>query len=293
MTELYTSNVVRARLDLSYDGTDYFGWGAQPDLRTVQGELEAALVRVLRDDAGLGMPVRVTAAGRTDAGVHARGQVVHADIPLVAWNRQPGRSRRTPEQALRHRLNGVLPEDVTVLGASIAPAGFDARFSAVERTYAYRVCDDVDLRDPLTRRHVLWHDQSLDVDHLNSASALLLGLRDFAPFCKARPGATTIRDLIEFSWERVQEGPDVGLVVATVRADAFCHSMVRSLVGAVLALGDKGRDLAWIMRIAAQSERAQSIAVAPPHGLTMEAVRYPADTDLAARAELTRGMRGL
>lgn len=293
MTELHTSDVVRARLDVSYDGTDFSGWGAQPDLRTVQGEVEYALGRVLRDDAGVGVAVRVTAAGRTDAGVHARGQVVHADIPLVAWNRQPGRSRRTPAEALRHRLNGVLPDDVTVLGASIAPDGFDARFSAIERTYAYRVCDEVDLRDPLTRRHVLWHDQALDIDHLNRASALLLGLRDFAPFCKARPGATTIRDLLEFSWERVESGPDVGLVVATVRADAFCHSMVRSLVGAVLALGDKGRDLDWITRIAAESERAQSISVAPPHGLTMEAVTYPADADLAARAEQTRGFRVL
>lgn len=293
MTELHTSNVVRARLDLSYDGTDFFGWGRQPDLRTVQGELEYALGRVLRDDAGVSMPVRVTAAGRTDAGVHARGQVVHADIPLVAWHRQPGRSRRTPAQALRYRLNGVLPDDVTVLAATIAPDGFDARFSAIERSYAYRVCDEVDLRDPLTRRHVLWHDQALDIDHLNRASALLIGLRDFAPFCKARPGATTIRDLVEFSWERVTAGPDVGLVIATVRADAFCHSMVRSLVGAVLALGDKGRDLEWLASISTDDARAQSIAVAPPHGLTMENVTYPADADLAARAEMTRAMRTL
>lgn len=293
MTELNTSNVVRARLDLSYDGTDFFGWGAQPGLRTVQGELEHALGRVLRDDAGVSMPVRVTAAGRTDAGVHARGQVVHADIPRVAWNRTPGRSRRTPQDALRHRLNGVLPEDVTVLDASAAPVGFDARFSATERCYAYRVCDQVNERDPLTRRHVLWHDQALDIDYLNRASALLVGLRDFAPFCKARPGATTIRDLLEFSWERVTAGPDQGLVVATVRADAFCHSMVRSLVGAVLALGDKGRDLTWLLDVAGANARAQSVAVAPPRGLTMERVMYPPDEQLAARAELTRGLRAL
>lgn len=293
MTELHTSDVVRARLDVSYDGTDFFGWGAQPDLRTVQSELEAALARVLRDDAGLGMAVRVTAAGRTDAGVHARGQVTHLDAPRVAWNRLPGRSSRSPEDALRHRLNGVLPDDVTVVHASVAPDGFDARFSATERTYAYRICDQVHLRNPLTRRHVLWHDQGLDIDHLNRASALLVGLRDFAPFCKARPGATTIRDLIEFSWERVTAGPDAGLVVATVRADAFCHSMVRSLVGAVLALGDKGRDLAWLASVAGADARAQSIAVAPAHGLTMESVTYPADADLAARAEQTRGMRTL
>lgn len=293
MTELHPSRVVRARLDVSYDGTEFSGWAHQPGLRTVQGELEAALLRVLRDDAGVGMSVRVTAAGRTDAGVHARGQVVHADIPTVAWERQPGRSRRTPPQALRHRLNEVLPADVTILAAAAAPAGFDARFSALERTYAYRVCDDVQLRDPLMRRHVLWHDKRVDVDLLNRASALLVGLRDFAAFCKARPGATTVRDLIEFSWKRVDSGPDAGLVVATVRADAFCHSMVRSLVGAVLALGDKGRDLAWITGLATQSERAQSIAVAPAHGLTMEAVTYPPDADLAARADQTRGYRVL
>lgn len=293
MTELHSSNVVRARLDLSYDGTDFSGWATQPDLRTVQSELESALARVLRDDAGAGVAVRVTVAGRTDAGVHARGQVVHADIPVVAWNRQPGRSSRTPADALRHRLNGVLPHDITVLRASVAPDGFDARFSALERHYVYRVCDDPTLRDPLTRRHVLWHDQALDVDHLNRASAVLVGLRDFAPFCKARPGATTIRDLTEFSWERVEHGPDVGLVLANVRADAFCHSMVRSLVGALLALGDKGRDLAWLAHVAAADARAQSIAVAPAHGLTMESVAYPADEDLAARAEVTRGKRTL
>lgn len=293
MTELHSSNVVRARLDLSYDGTDFHGWGAQPQLRTVQGELEHALSRVLRDDAGAELAVRVTAAGRTDAGVHARGQVVHVDIPQSAWNRLPGRSRRTPPDALRHRLNGVLPSDVAVLKAAPAPDGFDARFSAIERTYTYRVCDEVGLRDPLTRRHVLWRDKRLEVGHLSRASALLLGLRDFAAFCKARPGATTIRDLLEFSWERVTEGPDRGLVVATVRADAFCHSMVRSLVGAMLALGDKGRDLAWLADVAAADARAQSIAVAPAHGLTMEAVTYPADADLAARAEQTRGLRVL
>lgn len=291
MTELQRSDVVRARLDLSYDGTDFAGWATQPDLRTVQGVLEAALARIIRDDDGSSLPVRVTVAGRTDAGVHARGQVAHVDIPTSAWGRLPGRSERTPEQGLRERLDGVLEDDVTVRQASIAPPGFDARFSATERRYAYRVCDRTALRDPLTRRHVLWHDGAVDVETLNRASASLMGLRDFAPFCRAREGATTIRELKELSWERVGEGPDAGLVVATVRADAFCHSMVRSLVGALLPVGQRRRDVAWLEAVAAGDRRSQAIAVAPAHGLTLEHVAYPPDAELAARAQQTRARR--
>ncbi|GIG54799.1 tRNA pseudouridine(38-40) synthase TruA [Demequina activiva] len=291
MTELQRSDVVRARLDLSYDGTAFAGWAVQPDLRTVQGELESALARIIRDDAGGSVPVRVTVAGRTDAGVHARGQVAHIDIPHAAWERLPGRSDRTPAEGLRERLGGVLPEDIVVRDATIAPEGFDARFSATERRYAYRVCDRVDLRDPLTRRHVLWHDADVDVERLNLASAALLGLRDFAPFCRAREGATTIRELKELSWERVAAGPDAGLVVATVRADAFCHSMVRSLVGALLPVGQGRREVAWLEEVASGSERSQAIAVAPAQGLTLEHVAYPKDAELAARAEQTRARR--
>lgn len=287
----HISDVVRARLDLSYDGTDFSGWATQPGLRTVQGELESALARVVRDDAGESVAVRVTVAGRTDAGVHARGQVAHADIPTASWERLQGRSARTPEQGLRDRLDGVLPDDVLVRSATVAPAGFDARFSATERRYAYRVCDRPELRDPLTRRHVLWHDQALDVDALNDASSTLTGLRDFAAFCRARPGATTIRDLSELSWTRATSGADAGLVVATVRADAFCHSMVRSLVGALLSVGQGRRDLEWLAQVASSRERSQAIAVAPAHGLTLEEVSYPADAELAARAELTRARR--
>lgn len=280
-------SAVRARLLFSYDGTDFSGWAAQPGLRTVQGVFEEALARIVRQD----VPPRLTVAGRTDAGVHARGQVAHVDIDVAAWERMPGRAQRTPAEGLLSRLNGVLPDDITVLSVDQAPAGFDARFSATERRYAYRIADAVHLRDPLTRRHVLWHDRSLDLDALNDVSASLTGLRDFAPFCKAREGATTIRELKEFSWARPEQGPDAGLAVATVRADAFCHSMVRSLVGAVLAVGEGRRDADWLAAIAQGAERSQAVAVAPAHGLTLEQVSYPADDELASRAEVTRARR--
>ncbi len=281
------SSIVRARLDLSYDGTDFSGWATQPGLRTVQGVLEEALARIVRQEA----PPRVTVAGRTDAGGHPRGQVAHVDIEAGAWERLPGRAERSPAEGLLSRLNGVLPDDAVVRAVSVAPEGFDARFSATERRYAYRVTDEVP--DVLRRRHVLAVGQPLDTERLNAASSTLMGLRDFAPFCKAREGATTIRELKELSWVRQEDGPDAGLVVATVRADAFCHSMVRSLVGALLPVGEGRRDLEWFAQVASGTVRSQAVAVAPAHGLTLEHVGYPDDAGLAARAEATRGRRTL
>ena len=286
--------LVRARLDFSYDGTGFSGWAAQPGLRTVQAELETALRTVVRTHVGQGLSAaqaRVTVAGRTDAGVHARGQVAHVDLPSDAWERLPGRADRSSAQALRSRLTGVLPPDIVVKSVASAPEGFDARFSATERRYAYRLCDKAELRDPLQRSHVVFHDRPLDVEVLNVASGMLTGLRDFAPFCKAREGATTIRELKEFSWQRVPTGSDAGFVVATVRADAFCHSMVRGLVGAVLAVGQGRREPAWLEDLARRSTRSQAIAVAPAHGLTLEHVTYPADAELAVRAQATRARR--
>jgi len=276
-----TDEVVRARLVFAYDGTEFAGWAAQPGLRTVQGELEDALVQVLRIPE-----LRVTVAGRTDAGVHARAQVAHVDLPVEAWKRMPGRTDRSPAEGLLARSNGVLPPDVRVRSVTVAPAGFDARFSALERRYAYRVTDRVP--DPLARGWVLAHNRPLDLDALNAASGLLLGLRDFAAFCRGREGATTIRTLTEFSWARNGD-----VLTATVRADAFCHSMVRSLVGALLAVGDGRRDVEWLESVAASPERAQGISVAPPHGLCLEEVVYPPDAELAARAEQTRARRVL
>jgi len=287
MTEHHAA-VVRARLVFAYDGTDFQGWAIQPHLRTVQGVLEAALNRITRSD-----DIRVTVAGRTDAGVHARGQVAHVDIPLAAWNRMPGHQPKTPEEGMFRRLNGVLPPDIRVHTIDRAPEGFDARFGALERRYAYRVGDSHLPVDPLTRRYVLALDRALDVDVLNAASGMLTGLRDFAAFCRPREGATTVRTLTELSWRRVTEGSDTGLVVATVRADAFCHSMVRALVGALLPVGYGRRDEEWLARIASSIGRSDGIKVAKPHGLTLEEVVYPPDAEVAARAALTRARRAL
>lgn len=282
---------VRVRVDLAYDGTDFAGWARQPGLRTVQGVVEDGLALVLRTEHRGEAPPRVTVAGRTDAGVHARGQVLHVDVSPGTWATVPGRSDRTPAESLRTRLGGVLPDDVVVRDVRVAPAGFDARFSAVARRYVYRVCDDPALRDPLRRQHVLWSRRPLDVAAMHEAAARVLGRHDFAAYCKPRPGATTIRTLDELDWERPSDGPDAGLVVATVRADAFCHSMVRALVGASLAVGEGRRPVDWPAELLVGGRRDPGSAVVAAHGLTLEEVVYPPDEDLAARQLTTRAPR--
>lgn len=282
---------VRVRVDLAYDGTDFAGWARQPGLRTVQGVVEDALALVLRSEHRGDASPRVTVAGRTDAGVHARGQVLHVDVPAGAWAAVPGRSDRTPEESLLTRLGGVLPPDVVATAVRVAPEGFDARFSAVARRYVYRVCDDPALRDPLRRAHVLWTRRPLDVDAMHEAAGRVLGRHDFAAYCKPRPGATTIRTLDELTWERPAEGPDAGLVVATVRADAFCHSMVRALVGASLAVGEGRRPVDWPAELLVGGRRDPGSAVVAAHGLTLEEVVYPPDAELAVRQLRTRVMR--
>lgn len=264
---------MRWRIDLRYDGTEFHGWARQGSLRTVQGVFEHALATVLRQKE---LP-SVTCAGRTDTGVHARGQVVHVWLPEGQVARK-----------LVHRLNGVLPNDIWVSGAKEAADGFDARFSALWRRYVYRICDDNAARDPLTRGHVMRVLAPLDVDRMNEASARLLGEHDFAAFCKRREGASTIRALREFTWRRT--GP--GLVEATVIADAFCHSMVRALVGSIVPVGDGRRDLDWPAAVLAARVRDSAVTVLPAHGLTLEEVRYPADDQLAARAVEARNVRG-
>ncbi|MBO3083583.1 tRNA pseudouridine(38-40) synthase TruA [Cellulomonas fengjieae] len=278
---------VRLRLDLAYDGTRFAGWAVQPGLRTVQGILEAALGTVLRTDG----PPRVTVAGRTDSGVHARGQVAHVDIPAGFLEASRGRSSRPVDEVLLTRLGGILPADLVVRAVARAPEGFDARFSALRRRYTYRICDDAARRDPLSRTHVVWHRRALDVEAMASAARPLVGRHDFASYCKPRPGATTIRTLEAFGWSRPVDGPDAGLVVATVQADAFCHSMVRSLVGASLAVGEGRRGAGWPAELLAARRRGDGVHVVAAHGLTLEEVGYPADADLAARAVLTRARR--
>ena len=275
---------MRLRLDLAYDGTDFHGWASQPSLRTVQGTLEAALAQAPR------LPeVAVTCAGRTDTGVHARGQVLHLDLPRDALVGSAGRSDAPPAEALLRRLNGILPADVRVLRAGEAPAGFDARFSALWRRYAYRVADAPHLVDPLVRRSVLAWPRRLDLGRMNAAAALLVGEHDFAAFCKKRAGATTVRTLHELRWRR----DDAGVATATVRADAFCHHMVRSLVGAMLAVGEDRRPSSWPGDVLAAGARDPRVTVVHPHGLTLEEVRYPPDDQLAEQADRTRAVRTL
>ncbi len=286
---------VRVRLDVAYDGSGFSGWAPQPGLRTVAGVLGDALTTVLRatgpvvsDGPGRRVaPRQLVVAGRTDAGVHARGQVAHLDVPVDLLDGLRARDGTSGPPVLARKLAGVLPDDVVVHEAQVAPPGFDARFSPVSRRYAYRVCDA--RRDPLTRSFVLWHRGGLDVEAMNAAAQTMVGLRDFAAYAKARPGATTVRTLLRFDWQRPDDGPDAGLVVAQVEADAFCHSMVRSLVGACLAVGEGRRDPGWPAQVLASRRRAS--AVAPPHGLTLEQVVYPPDDRLADRAVQTRARR--
>ncbi|WP_346385495.1 tRNA pseudouridine(38-40) synthase TruA [Nocardioides sp.] len=273
---------MRIRIDLAYDGTDFRGWAVQPGLRTVQGELSAALATALRVPG-----VALVCAGRTDTGVHARGQVVHADVAPEDVAAAAGRSTEPPLDALLRRVNGVLSLDVRVRSLVEAPEGFDARFSALWRRYAYRVADSPRAVDPLLRTQVLSWSRTLDLDALNEASATLVGRRDFASFCKQREGATTIRTLQHLTWARESSG----IAVATVRADAFCHSMVRSLVGCLLAIGDGRRPVSWAADILRAGVRDPEVIVARPHGLTLEEVAYPADDELAARAGQTRAKR--
>ena len=272
------SPVRRWRLDLSYDGTQFSGWAVQPDRRTVQGEVEYWIAQVLR----LTHPVGLVCAGRTDAGVHARGQVVHVDLPEEALD---------DGAYLHRRLSRVLPEDVVVRSVVPAPAGFDARFAAVWRRYSYRLSDSPTPPDPLLRHQVARSRFSLDLDRMNAAGETLLGLHDFAAFCRRREGATTIRTLLELSGRRIESGPLTGTVDFTVRADAFCHSMVRSLVGALVAVGSGRHDLNWLAEVRAAGLRHASVEVMPAHGLTLEEVRYPAPDQLAERARQSRTRR--
>jgi tRNA pseudouridine38-40 synthase len=244
----------------------------------VEGVVAAALGEMLRLP---GMP-KLTVAGRTDAGVHARGQVAHADVPADGWAAAAGRGT-----APAARLNQLLPDDVRARAAGPAPDGFDARFSALWRRYSYRVCDDPAAADPVRRHETLWYFRRLDVPAMNEAAQACLGEHDFAAFCRRRPGATTVRALRRLEWRRDGDG----ILVATVVADAFCHSMVRSLVGALIAVGEGRRPVGWPAALLAGRARDPAVRVMAPHPLCLEEVGYPPDGALAERAEQARRLR--
>ena len=301
---------VRVRIDLAYDGTFFRGWAAQPGLRTVQGELTEALSTILR------VPVQLTVAGRTDAGVHASHQVVHFDVDTEVWQALAGRNGVDPAQALRRRTQALLkraanpkttsrPElglvalgesagngaDIVVGAVSQVGGDFDARFSALRRTYRYRVADGVARHDPRLRSSVLWTDQELDLEAMNRSLQPLLGEHEFLSYCKPRQGASTIRSLLAAAWSRPESGVDAGLAVFEVSADAFCHHMVRSLVGATLTVGQGRNSEEWPAELLARRSRELAAPLAPAHGLTLEAITYPEPRRWAEQAQAARVLR--
>nr|WP_246098150.1 tRNA pseudouridine(38-40) synthase TruA [Rhodococcus spelaei] len=283
-------------MDITYDGTDFSGWARQPGLRTVCGVLEESISTVLRE------PVTLTVAGRTDAGVHASGQVAHMDVSAAAAPDEP--------QRLVRRLARFLPPDVRVKAVTAVPAEFDARFSAIRRHYEYRITTARYGAEPLRARDTVSVPKDLDLDAMRAASAGLIGLHDFAAFCRRKEGATTIRELQRFDWARSDDRPagsaradarsagsaraaEGDIVTAYVSADAFCWSMVRSLVGAMIAVGEGRRTPEWTVALLQERERSSAVLVAPAHGLSLVRVDYPADADLAARNAATREVRSV
>ena len=276
-----SSTNYRIKVDLAYDGTNYHGWATQPGLPTVQETVETGLATIFRQ------PVSTTVAGRTDAGVHAARQVIHFDVASHLWDGLTGKNpHRPPEAALVSKLNGVLGREngaIRILQARIAPAGFDARFSPLSRSYRYRITTDP---DPLTRHFTYHHRKPLVVEAMAEEVSGLEGLHDFGSFCKPRPGATTIRTLHDFAIE-----VEAAVLTVRLRADAFCHHMVRALVGALLQVGDGSRQTGWLRNRLAQPSRDSHMMLAPAHGLILDEVQYPADEEVASRAAQTRAKR--
>ena len=273
-----TGGLTRFRINLAYDGTDFVGWAKQPNLRTVQGEILGALTTIFGaspDDFGM----RV--AGRTDAGVHAGFQVCHVDIT----EQQIARLGRAPFSAAR--LDGLLPDDIAIIDILEAPSGFDARFSAAGRTYHFGIADPACKPDPKQARYVLSVARELDAGAMDLAGKSLVGLRDFGAFCKPREGATTIRELRELAVER----EPYGRILVTLSADAFCHNMVRSIVGALIAVGQGKLSVGELEQITRAAKRTSKFKVVEPHGLSLDDVQYPPDDQLAAQAEKARNLR--
>ena len=266
----------RLRLDIAYDGTQFFGWATQPGHRTLQDLVEEAISRISQTN------IDSIVAGRTDAGVHATGQVIHVDVPDAMFERE------LTYLDLRYKLNRILDEDVRIMNVSDAPAGFHARFSALRRYYSYKILDNNDVIAPLSRHDVASWYRPLDAARMNEASALLLGHHDFAAFCKFKVGGTTLRTLEKYEWRRSDEG----FLVADVVADAFCYSMVRNLVGAVVCVADGRQSPAWIEQLLANKERVSDSLVFPARGLTLYQVDYPSNDQLLERAKITVAKRG-
>ena len=264
------SGFLRLRIDLAYDGSNFSGWAIQPDRRTVQAQVEEAIEKIAR------VRIESIVAGRTDAGVHATGQVIHVDIPdSIAI------------EDLAYKLNRILDEDIRINRIEVAPPAFHARFSALRRYYQYRILDENKVIQPLARLNTAGWYRPLDLNLMNQASKLLLGTNDFAAFCKYREGATTVRTLEKYEWVRDSEG----YLVADVVADAFCYSMVRNLVGAVVCVADGRFEPSWIKTLLENKERVSDSLVFPARGLTLYKVDYPDAAELLERAKKTVARR--
>ena len=263
------SGFLRLRIDLSYDGTNFSGWATQPGRRTIQDLVEQAIGTITQTK------IESIVAGRTDAGVHAAGQVIHVDVPD---------SINLDEIA--YKLNRILDEDIRIMRVSIAPEAFHARFSALRRKYTYKILDKNLPIPPINRYDIASWYRPLDAELMNSASSLVLGHHDFAAFCKFKEGGTTLRTLEEFHWERQGD-----LLVATVVADAFCYSMVRNLVGAVVCVADGRKEASWVGELLTNKERVSDSLVFPARGLTLTSVEYPTNDQLLERAKVTIGKR--
>ncbi|MGV9188211.1 tRNA pseudouridine(38-40) synthase TruA [Arcanobacterium canis] len=285
------SHTTRIRIDCAYDGAAFHGWARQPQLRTVQGVLEEALERILR------APITLTVAGRTDAGVHASGQVAHFDVSSTTWQALPGRSTFSPAQSLVRRLNALTAAgargagipgytDVVVTGVQEVPETFDARFSALWRAYTYRMAEGPRAWDP-KRRDVLWLPGELDIDAMNRAAQTIVGEHDFLSFCRPREGASAVRTLHELRFERADS-----LLLGYARADAFCHSQVRTLMGTMIEVGRHARSEEWPLERLKAASRDGEVVVAPPHPLTLEEIGYPREKDYGTQATLARRFRG-
>jgi tRNA pseudouridine38-40 synthase len=266
----------RLRLDLAYDGTQFSGWATQPGMRTMQDMVEEAIARIVRHD------IESVVAGRTDAGVHATGQVIHVDVADSAFDGD------LTYKDLRYKLNRILDEDIRITNISDAPSGFHARFSALRRYYTYKILDDNQVITPAQRFDVAPWYRHLDHNIMNEAASHLLGTHDFAAFCKYKPGGTTVRKLEKYEWIRTEDG----LLIADVVADAFCYSMVRNLVGAIVCVADGRKPVSWISELLGNRERVSDSLVFPARGLTLYQVDYPTDDQLLERAKITVARRG-
>lgn len=280
---------IRLRLDLAYRGAPFHGWARQPGLLTVQGRLEEALSLITRQ------PAQLTVAGRTDAGVHARGQVAHLDVPKDFWlslSRGREENDQVRGERLRARLEGLagrgLNGALAIKQVRVVSKDFDARFSALSRTYRYLICDDPRAQDPC-RLDIARTSSPLEETTMQVAAQALCGEHDFLPFAKPREGATTVRTLHSFNISR----PGAGIVQAMIRADAFCHSQVRFMMGALIEIGRGKYQPNWVGELLAAGVRDQRVPLADGRGLTLWEVAYPPEDEYALQAQKAKVVRTL